>query len=151
MQKVNDIGKTERLYNRKESDAPLTTYAFGVEVAFPHRKMFDDYRGEHQDLHEEAYELVYGDKDFEEYAYPTKRFGYRDKWLVNHTKECAVKLPQPKPRKLVIHPLAILTSVGAGYSDELPVGTWAYDTISIEKEVPEGFEILDIEFGETDW
>jgi hypothetical protein len=71
-------------------------------------------------------------------------------FLVNHSQQLFVK----KPARGGIHPLSILTAEGngrgggdyRGYNEGM-AGRWARDIVSVEKEVPEGYEELDVEFG----
>lgn len=71
-------------------------------------------------------------------------------YLINHTKKLYVD-----KEKEEFHPLPLLTCEGngRGYGDyyganESLCGTWARDTLSSEKEKPEGYEELVCEFEE---
>lgn len=80
------------------------------------------------------------------------------KYVINLDKKVAVPIPEDKggENEWHIHPLPLLTAesngMGGGdyFSDthEEFVGTWAYDRITVGNEIPEGFEVLDIEFSE---
>jgi hypothetical protein len=70
-------------------------------------------------------------------------------YLVNHTQKEFVK----KPDIAYIHPLCILTAEGNGRGggdyrgrNEEMAGRWARNVISVEKEIPEGYEELKVEF-----
>lgn len=76
--------------------------------------------------------------------------------IVNHTKKCAVVVPEEVQDKLVIHPLPLLTAMGNGkgggdYFGSInadKVGTWATDLIEVAYLVPEDYDILKITFKE---
>lgn len=69
------------------------------------------------------------------------------RYIVNHTKgEFVDKQSVPSNDGWKIHPLSLLTSSGNGRGggdfrgENIFVGTWAKDIISIGKEIPEGFK-----------
>lgn len=75
--------------------------------------------------------------------------------VVNHTKKMYTVLPEEKKDEWQIHPLPILTCSGNGRgggdyhgNNEELVGIWAGDSISMEKEIPEGYSELIITFEE---
>jgi hypothetical protein len=72
------------------------------------------------------------------------------KYIVNHTKKQYISKENRE-----IHPLPLLTAEGNGMgggdyrgSNEMEVGSWARDCISLEKEIPIGFEELTLVFEE---
>lgn len=70
----------------------------------------------------------------------------KQKWVLNHSKKIAVKIPDLKEETWEIHPLPLLTALGngrgggdyQGINMDL-VGSWATDLISISDEVPRFF------------
>lgn len=81
-----------------------------------------------------------------------KGFDYKDKFLVNHTLQDYLDLNKYMRRAdkdgWKVHPLSLLTACGNGlgggdywedYSDSWCVGDWCWDEISIEDEIPEGY------------
>lgn len=71
------------------------------------------------------------------------------KYIVNHTKKQYVK----KENFGELHPLPLLTADGNGLGggdyrgrDEMLIGSWARDCISVEKEIPEGYQVFDCNF-----
>lgn len=86
----------------------------------------------------------------------------KDKILINHSLKKYIDLTplwmraQLEEGSLVIHPLSLLTCTsnqggGGGYSgvNENLVGSWAGHIISLEKNIPEGFDKVDVEFEEA--
>lgn len=85
-------------------------------------------------------------------------------FLVNHTKKIYVDCSEYKEKSIMkdgwcIHPLPLLTALGNGLgggdynypsadSDAQAVGSWANDTISIEKGIPDGYEKVSYVFKE---
>lgn len=75
------------------------------------------------------------------------------KYVVNHTKGCYFDKSAHYESVQGIHPLPILTAEGNGLSRgdyqgthmEL-VGTWAQDVISVEREPPPDFKLLECDF-----
>ena len=72
------------------------------------------------------------------------------RYIINHTKKQYVD-----KKDKIIHPLALLTSEGNGAgggdyfgSNEILVGSWARDVISIDEEIPENYTELICEFTE---
>ena len=71
----------------------------------------------------------------------------KQKWVLNHSKKIAVKIPDLNEETWEIHPLPLLTALGNGRGGgdyhginmDL-VGSWATDIISIEESVPDGYE-----------
>lgn len=83
-----------------------------------------------------------------DFIYKRRHFGYRGKYLVNHTKKCYFSLNRfaHKKQKWIVYPISLLCAIGNGLgggdywgADEWLVGTWALDIISIEDEIPEGY------------
>lgn len=87
-------------------------------------------------------------------------FSLDNKFLINYDKKLYVDLNSYKKKSEVdgwtVNPLSLLTAIGNGrgggdyhYTNntcmEL-VGTWAWDTISIEDEAPKDFKELDVKF-----
>jgi len=82
-------------------------------------------------------------------SYPTESNMSTYRYIVNHTKkQYVIKKPY------TIHPLPLLTSEGNGRGggdyrgDNVLVGTWARDIISVEQECPVGYSELVCEFSE---
>lgn len=83
-----------------------------------------------------------------------------DKYLVNHTKNVYIDCNSYKEKALndgwTIHPLPLLTALGNGQGGgdyfsrvhKEDVGTWAFDEISVEDTIPEGYDVVDIYFKE---
>jgi len=78
-------------------------------------------------------------------------------YLVNHTKKLVVDMSKVSADQngFRIHPLPLLTAEGncrgGGDYDGAKmslVGSWARDVMSVERELPAGFTLLDAEFGE---
>jgi hypothetical protein len=78
-------------------------------------------------------------------------------FIVNHSKRQAIHKGtiDPCKREFVIHPLSLLTAEGNGRgggdyhgTNEVLVGSWARDVISLEATVPAGYELITIEFQE---
>ena len=74
------------------------------------------------------------------------------KYIVNHTKKQYINKTKLESR---IHPLPLLTAEGNGRgggdyrgTDEIFVGQWSRDIISIEKEVPLDYNEITPNFGE---
>lgn len=108
----------------------------------------------------EYYKLAYEgkadeqDKDFEPLA---KHFGYKNKFLVNHTKKLALCFNNLASFDggYIFYPLALLTAIGNGKgggdywgTDEPLIGTWAFDLVSIEDNLPDGYSEICPEFTE---
>ena len=83
-------------------------------------------------------------------------FDYTDKWLVNHNSKTAINFndyvelskSHTIDKEWIINPISLLTAIGNGkgggdYSgiNQNLVGEWAYCTVSIEDELPEGYTI----------
>ena len=114
------------------------------------------------------YEDVWGGDVNETHVFRSaKNFSYGGKYLVNHTKKeyisfdryvnrhVALKGVEDEESKWMLSPFTILTAVGNGQGggdyfglEMKRVGSWAWDEISIERTVPEGFTLLDIVFEE---
>ena len=94
-------------------------------------------------------------------------FSLEGKYLVNHTKQiyldCDAYYERCKVKQYgdywCIHPLSLLTCIGNGMgggdyrspSDDSTydeVGTWAWDEISIDDAIPEGYAETEITFKE---
>ena len=82
-------------------------------------------------------------------------------YLVNHTKKVYLDCNAYKEECMndgwCIHPLPLLTAIGNGLGggdyredDAWQVGFWANDLISIEEEIPDGYEI-DPYFFKEEW
>lgn len=81
------------------------------------------------------------------------RLGEEYKYIVNHTKKEYVR--KGESGQLVIHPLPLLTAEGNGRGGgdfrgrgENYVGLWARDVISVERDVPAGYDEVHFEFEE---
>ena len=108
------------------------------------------------------YDMVWGDHDHE-HCFGTHRFGYKGKFLVNHTKRVYISYDKwakhYKSNKdyngFILNPLSILTAIGNGRgggdyggTNEDKVGTWAWDEISVETKAPLGYKLEDFFFEE---
>jgi hypothetical protein len=79
-------------------------------------------------------------------------------YLTNHTKKQVVDLTAVSGDEhgFKIHPLSLFTAEGNGQGggdfrgDDPRVGTWARDSISLEEQIPEGYELVDGQF-EEEW
>lgn len=82
------------------------------------------------------------------------------KYLVNHTKKIYLNCDDYRRRSMardgwVIHPLPLLTSIGNGLglgdyygTDMDAVGSWGWDSISVEDDIPTGYKELKCTFRE---
>lgn len=77
------------------------------------------------------------------------------KYIINLDKKLAVEIPTAVKDELVIHPLPLLCASGNGQSgsdyygiNEDLVGTWAYDRIGIDNELPRGVTLIKADFKE---
>jgi len=104
---------------------------------------------EKDNLHHKCNEL----EDREVFSDP-KHFNPADyPYLVNHSRKEYVKKVSRGP--FTPHPLSILTSEGNGAGggdyrgkNDSEAGRWARELISVEKEIPEEYSELDLEFEE---
>jgi hypothetical protein len=109
-----------------------------------------------------SYEEVWGNDD-SKHVFPAYKndFDYSGKWLVNHDKKLAMSfdkyIAESKTKYGTIAPFPLLTAIGNGrgggdYRDEYPcydeVGTWAWNSISIEDAKPDGYEEFSVVFKE---
>ena len=79
------------------------------------------------------------------------KFDYEGKYLCNHDQMCYIDMSEymndnKDKDGWILHPLALLTAVGNGkgggdYSgpNESDLATWAWDEVSIEDTIPEGY------------
>ncbi len=97
------------------------------------------------------------EQDYKNIATPDRLMSsYR--YIVNHTKKRYVDKESMKAEPLYglrLHPLSLLTAEGNGRgggdyrgSHQELVGTWARDVISVEKEAPEGYDYMEVNFME---
>lgn len=108
------------------------------------------------------YDMVWGDHD-NPHCFGTHRFGYKGKFLVNHTKRVYISYDKwindyyksKGGDSLILNPLSILTAIGNGRgggdyggTNEDKVGSWAWDEISVEKKPPLGYKLEDFIFEE---
>lgn len=90
-------------------------------------------------------------------------FDYTGKWLCNHSKRVCLSfddyVAKARGEWGIINPIPLLTAIGnnrgggdyyEGGRDFDKVGTWVWDSISIEDESPEGYEEVDICFKEQE-
>ena len=103
----------------------------------------------------EEYELAisrlctngYNEEDF---SSEEAEFDYKNKYVVNHTEHCGFSLDNlpSDDDGYVIYPISLLTAIGNGRGggdywktnkDYDLVGSWAFDEISIEDEIPSGY------------
>ena len=80
--------------------------------------------------------------------YSNRHFNYKGKYLLNHTTKKYIPLDgfAYDETEWIMYPVSLLTAVGNGLgggdyqgTDEYKIGSWAFDEISIDTEVPEGF------------
>lgn len=114
--------------------------------------------------------IAWGDKD-KSIAINSSDFLLDEKYLVNHTKQEFVNCSEYFDKCVMgkgdnfgwcLHPLSLLTCIGNGCGGgdyrsptedstfEL-VGTWAFDNISVEDNVPENFIKIEPIFKEKGW
>jgi hypothetical protein len=88
---------------------------------------------------------------------PPHRSTAEYRYIINHDKKQYVDKDSQRPDAdgFIIHPLPLLLAEGNGQgggdyrgNDEMKVGIWARDVISVEKEVPEGYTKLEVNFYE---
>lgn len=110
-----------------------------------------DYADNEEGLDENLYFIsdYHTNKDKMSFPSPYNMSSYR--YIVNHTQEKYVN--KNNTSNSTIHPLPLLTAEGNGrgggdYRGENLhlVGTWARDTISLEKEIPDGYDELVCQF-----
>ena len=88
-------------------------------------------------------------------------FNYVGKFLVNHTKKVYISfneyIAHAKDDEYILSPFTILTAVGNGQGggdyfgkNAEMAGDWAWDELSIEKSAPDGYEPMDVFFGEDE-
>ena len=81
-------------------------------------------------------------------------------YLVNHTKkiylDCDKYKAHSNKNEWIIHPLPLLTAVGNGLGggdyhgiNEEDVGSWCYDTISVQKIIPNNYKEVEYTFIEN--
>ena len=77
------------------------------------------------------------------------------KYIINFDKKVAVEIPEYDKNTWNIHPLPLLCASGNGRGggdyhgiNEKMVGTWAYDRIGLDNELPQGIKLETIEFKE---
>lgn len=78
------------------------------------------------------------------------------KYLTNHSKKVVIDLLSVEPDEdgYRIHPLPLLVAEGNGrgggdfHGDDSRIGLWARDVISLEEEIPDGYELVDGQFNE---
>jgi hypothetical protein len=117
----------------------------------------DELFWEHQE--DITYDFVWG-KEKRRTRLPYDAIGLKDKFLINHTKKLYINMGKYIKKAedkdgYVIHPLPLLTAVGNGKGggdywgiyEEL-VGTWAWDTLSIEDKPLKDYKELDIMFND---
>ena len=113
-----------------------------------------DYSNEEPGEESNLYHLA---DDYSSYQIVYKNQNY--KYIVNHTKKVYVdnrpKVIKENDYNYSIHPLPLLISEGNGSgggdydgNNYNLVGTWARNTISMENEIPEGYEELVCDFTE---
>lgn len=101
------------------------------------------------------YKAVWGEEsEHVDFSYGKRRFNYRNKYLVNHTKKCYFSLSPFAYKKdaWIVYPISLLTCVGCfqgggDYHSNDPdselVGIWAFDVLSIEDEIPGNYQEVD--------
>jgi len=117
----------------------------------------DKEEGQDENLHEMACDDESSDTLGNLLLQPPVRSTTQYRYIVNHDKKEYVDKLDVKacPRGLRIHPLPLLTAEGNGRGggdfrgkDEEMVGSWARNVISVEEEVPEGYEKHIVNFEE---
>ena len=84
-------------------------------------------------------------------------FTFKGKYIVNHDKEVYIDFNKYEKASTkddwCLFPLSLLTACGNGYGGGdysgtcmEYIGTWAWDTISIEDEKPAGYKEIEIQF-----
>lgn len=109
------------------------------------------------------YMYEYGDiyeTEDNDIIFPSATFDYHGKYLVNHDTKQYISYDDMFNSEeysdiYTFSPLVMLTVLGNGQSGsdyygthEDLIGKWAWNTISIEEEIPDGFESLNIVFTE---
>ena len=91
------------------------------------------------------------EEDFVEKIKSTETY----KYIINFDKKVAVKIPDESRTNLIIHPLPLLCADGNGRgggdyhgSNMELVGSWAYDRIGIDNELPKDITLEKITFKE---
>lgn len=91
------------------------------------------------------------EEDFVEKIKSTETY----KYIINFDKKVAVKIPDESRTDLIIHPLPLLCADGNGRgggdyhgSNMDLVGSWAYDRIGIDNELPEYITLEEVTFEE---
>lgn len=114
-----------------------------------------DYADNEEGLTENLYTITYEKDNEEKMSQPPRHDMSSYRYVVNHTKKLYVDKNIESDRHLNIHPLPLLTAEGNGRgggdfrgNDEDLVGTWARDTLSVEKEEPKGYLELLCAFSE---
>lgn len=107
-----------------------------------------------KEMSPDFYDLIWRNEDVDVDC-STDSFDYSNKYLVNHTTKTYIPLNNltSNSDEWIVYPISLLTAVGNGQgggdyrgNDEWLVGAWAFDVISIEDEVPEGFVEDDIPY-----
>jgi len=126
-----------------------------------------DYADTENDVPDYIYEFTHSAETavtIEQFPYPATMDHL---FLVNHTKKIYVdcrtyhnenlkiNIAKTNDPDMVIHPLPLLTAVGNGEGggdyfgiNQQYVGTWAFDTVSVECKPPEGYSIVFYLFSE---
>ena len=110
---------------------------------------------------EVEYDKLWGDEDnTHKFDEAVGLFDYKGKWFCNHDKRLAIPLDKYVKKSSnkngwCVCPFSLLTAVGNGRGggdydgDNVEqVGFWAWNLVSIEDEMPEGYEMCDIYFKE---
>ena len=107
------------------------------------------------------FEDVYGENAPEPEDVPLlSHFDYKNKYLINHTQKLYIPLNDYcfESDKWIMYPVSLLCAVGNGLgggdyrgNDRDFVGKYAFDEISIEDEVPDGFVMDNIPHFYEDW
>lgn len=114
-----------------------------------------------------GYEDIWGDNELNPFEFDLcKSFDYSGKYLVNHTKKVCISFddyikkstmnPKWADGTMCINPISLLTAVGNGRGggdyygeNECMVGTWVWDLISIETDIPKDYKIESLFFAEN--
>lgn len=104
------------------------------------------------------FEFAWGD-EVEKHSIHQDEMYLDGKYLVNHTIEAYLDCDKYKARcnnnDWILHPLSLLTAVGNGLGggdyygiNKDQIGGWAWHTISVEDDIPVGYEELEYIFKE---
>ena len=142
-------------YKLMEHSYVGNTYVEAVEYLICPLAMFyksrlvwaGDYADKEKAYGQNLYDLSCGDGSERKMSVPERFDMSSYKYIVNHTTKQYVD----KYAKGTLHPLPLLTAEGTGrgggdYREDPLVGTWARHVVSMEKEIPHGYDVLVCDF-----